>query len=239
MLSPAQDHNPQKPVRFFGLPEALLTFCAAAGWYAAYLSRTSVIQTVCQQSPASCSPDTLNRVDRLWLVNYHAGADTWSFATEYLSGFMVLILALTLSIRTRKVRILTVELWLLLQATLLNGVINECLRLWIQRPRPFVYLDPVGQGGAAAHYTSFYSGHTSFSALASTCAVLAAHRWPTPGWAKKATLVLGVLLIILTGGLRVMAGRHFITDTLAGALFGILIAWSIHRAHEISTPLSD
>jgi membrane-associated phospholipid phosphatase len=43
---------------------------------------------------------------------------------------------------------------------------------------------------------------------------------------------LGISLTAMTGALRVMAGRHFITDTVAGAFFGFLIAWSINRLHE-------
>jgi membrane-associated phospholipid phosphatase len=219
-------------IRFRGIADALLTLAAAAGWYGAYSARTSLIRPVCQQVPSSCEPGLLNALDRSWLVNYHPQADYWSFGTQYMAGILAVLLALWAGLRSRSPGMLWLELWMLVQATALNGVINECLRLWIQRPRPFVYLDPLGQGGAAAHYTSFYSGHTSFAALAATCAVLIARRSGGAGMIRHAALGAGLLLVASTGALRVMAGRHFITDTLGGALFGVLIAVAVSRFHE-------
>ncbi len=216
-------------VTFRGPIDACATLAAAAGWYAAYLARTSVIQPLCQQSPESCSTHALNALDRLWLVNYHAGADYWSFGTQYLAGALALLVPAFPGLRWSRIRI---EFWILLQATFANGLVNECLRLWIQRPRPFVYLDPVAQGGAAAHYTSFYSGHTSFAALAGACAFFASRRMHDSPTAHRLILLLAFLLATLTGALRVMAGRHFITDTLSGALFGVAIAWTVNRLHQ-------
>lgn len=231
MNDPTQASQPRH--RFRGTLDVLLTLATAIGWYAAYSARTGVIRPVCQQDPSSCTPDLLNPIDRSWLVNYHAGADYWSFGTEYMAGALAVILAIWIAIRRRSPGILQLELWMLVQATSFNGAFNECLRLLIQRPRPFVYLDPAGQGGAAAHYTSFYSGHTSFAALAATCAVLGARRSGEPRILQHAALGVGLLLVASTGALRVMAGRHFITDTLGGALFGVLIAWGISRFHEV------
>ena len=216
-------------VSFKGVIDVLVSLIAAAGWYAAYSARTSLIQPLCQQSPESCSAQALNALDRLWLVNYHAGADYWSFGTQYLAGALALLVPAIPGFKWTRIRI---ELWILVQATIFNGLINECLRLWIQRPRPFVYLDPVAQGGAAAHYTSFYSGHTSFAALAGACAFFASRRMHDSPLAHRLILVLAFVLAALTGALRVMAGRHFITDTLFGALFGVAIAWAVNRLHQ-------
>jgi len=216
-------------VTFKGSVDYFVTLIAAAGWYAAYSARTSLIRPLCQQSPESCSAEALNALDRLWLVNYHAGADYWSFGTQYLAGALAILVPSLPGFKWTRLRI---ELWILLQATLLNGVINECLRLWIQRPRPFVYLDPVAQGGAVAHYTSFYSGHTSFAALAGACAFIASRRMHDSRLTHRLILVLATTLAVLTGALRVMAGRHFITDTLSGALFGVAIAWTVNRLHQ-------
>ncbi|NDD93043.1 phosphatase PAP2 family protein, partial [bacterium] len=88
-------------------------------------------------------------------------------------------------------------------------------------------------GGAVDHYTSFYSGHTSFAALASTCAVISAlNARPALRWS---VLSLGVLLTSFTGAFRVIAGRHFITDVVFGALAGAAIALAVNGLHREST----
>lgn len=227
MISPMQGRQqPTAGVAFRGALDAFASLIAAVGWYAAYSCRTSVIQPLCIQSPERCSTQAINALDRLWLINYHAGADYWSFGTQYMAGALAILVPVNALSRWR------MEFWILLQATLFNGLINDCIRLWIQRPRPFVYLDPIAQGGAAAHYTSFYSGHTSFAALAGACAFFASRRLHGSLLAQRMVLFSACLLTVLTGALRVMAGRHFITDTLCGALFGVAIAWAVNLLHQ-------
>ena len=57
------------------------------------------------------------------------------------------------------------DILIIVDAVFTNGAVNELTRLAVQRPRPFVYANPQGEGGNPAHYTSFYSGHTSFAAV--------------------------------------------------------------------------
>ncbi|MFN7684918.1 MAG: phosphatase PAP2 family protein [Oligoflexia bacterium] len=208
----------------------------AGGWYAAFEGRTSWIVLSCKAAPTLCDPSSLNALDRSVLINYDSSADFWSFVTQDLAGVLAVVAAIALGIKASRVGrffdSFFTSMTLLLQATFANGLINECIRLWIQRPRPFVYLDPTGQGGAHSHYTSFYSGHTSFAAVATTCAWLAVRRANFSRMTQWSVATLGISLTAMTGALRVMAGRHFITDTVAGAFFGFLIAWSINRLHE-------
>lgn len=212
--------------------QVALVAAVSVGWYAAYLQRTSWIAPLCQQKPELCTPETVNALDRSFLINYHAGADFWSFVTQDLAAVLALLVAGLVARKSRDASRFGTDLLILLQATSLNGVFNECVRLWIQRPRPFVFLDPITHGGAAAHYTSFYSGHTSFAALATVCALWSAKRGHLSPLSFRSIFLTGTLLTFLTGALRVAAGRHFITDTLAGAFFGALIAWGINRLHQ-------
>jgi membrane-associated phospholipid phosphatase len=119
---------------------------------------------------------------------------------------------------------------LLLQCTFINGTLNEAVRLVVQRPRPFVYFDPQQYGGAHAHYTSFYSGHTSFAALACTCAVLAS--LDAKPWVRRLVATAALLLTVATGLLRVTGSRHFITDVSFGALVGVAIAIAVNGLHR-------
>jgi membrane-associated phospholipid phosphatase len=109
------------------------------------------------------------------------------------------------------------------QASLWNGFVTESIRITVQRPRPFVYADPQRYGNSPAHYTSFISGHTSFSAAAATSMVVLLARTGAP----RALLYLGgsagFVLVFLTGLFRVQAGRHFLTDVVAAAFIGTLV----------------
>jgi membrane-associated phospholipid phosphatase len=52
--------------------------------------------------------------------------------------------------------------------------------------------------------------------------------------ARAGVAMAGFILTVSTGALRVAAGRHFISDVVAGALMGLLLAWSINRLHDPS-----
>ncbi|MEN9722042.1 MAG: hypothetical protein RJB38_28 [Pseudomonadota bacterium] len=159
--------------------------------------------------------------------DYLPWADHLSYWTQDLAGVLAISTAWYFSKSRKEGAIKTL---LLLQCTFINGALIEFTRLAVQRPRPFVYFDPLGQGHAVAHYTSFYSGHTSFAALASTCAVLFCLD------SKKSTRItigaIAVSLTVLTGALRVLASRHFISDVIFGAFIATGIALAVNLLHR-------
>jgi len=136
--------------------------------------------------------------------------------------------------------------WILLgEATFWNAAINEWVRNVVQRPRPLLLTESGPEKretlrAEIGNYNSFYSGHTSFAALAATMLVTywrgrRHHRGVlTRGHAKLVTFacgvtLLGVALAIITGILRVAAGRHYPTDVIAGAVAGTALAWMLRR----------
>ncbi len=211
--------------------DAILTPLAFLAWYAGFQSRSSLITPFCSQNPERCAVGQLNWLDRQGLVrDYDWLSDHLSFWTQDGAGALAVFCALLAGRRSASTSPRTgIHLLLLVQSTMINGAIIEAVRLTVQRPRPFVYLNPVGQGGAFAHYTSFYSGHTSFAALASTCAVLACRDASTH--TRRLVTALGLTLTVSTGALRVLGGRHFITDVLFGAVAGIAIAVAVNLLH--------
>ena len=208
--------------------DALLILLASAGWYGGFHLRASFIVPVCAQNPGSCDPGLLNPLDRWGLVrHYDPLSDHLSYWTQ--DGSAVLAIAAFFALAPTR-RVARTQLVLLIQCMCINGALLEGIRLLIQRPRPFVYLDPLAQGGAPAHYTSFYSGHTSFAALAATCAALAA--MDARPAVRRTVFVLAAALTAATGALRVAAGRHFITDVAVGALAGAAIALAVNCLHR-------
>jgi undecaprenyl-diphosphatase len=102
-------------------------------------------------------------------------------------------------------------------ATLGSEVVDQALKLWIERPRPeaFFGTEPSGY--------SFPSGH----ALVSCCFYLAVaqilveDQWPRAR--KLAVWTFAVLLTCLIGLSRVYLGVHYPTDVLGG--YAAAVAW--------------
>jgi membrane-associated phospholipid phosphatase len=201
---------------------------AFLGWYAGFASRASLITRACAQAPSACDIESINPIDRWGLVrDYDWLSDHLSYWTQDASAVLAVVAFFAFAPLRR---VAWTHLALLLQATFINGVVIEAVRLVVQRPRPFVYLDPVKHGDSPAHYTSFYSGHTSFAALACTLAVLASLN--AREGARRLVLVSAVLLTAATGLLRVTGSRHFISDVGFGALIGVVIAVAVNSLHR-------
>lgn len=120
-----------------------------------------------------------------------------------------------------------------------NGLnlMARSLQVW---PRPYIY-SREGKGAEVAAsadgeaYGSFFSGHAS---AAFTAAVFTAEWFsemypnsPYKGimWASSLSLAGFV------GALRIAAGKHYLTDVVAGALVGTGVSFVILKSHENKT----
>lgn len=218
-----------------------LTLIPAVAWGAQIHLRPYLFSQVCFDEPGQCQPETVNFLDALSLNHQSRVADHYSFKTQDLSGYLAFGVPLVWHTGMAAMGRLTpagalatfgVDAVIIAQSIFWNGWIKETTHAISQRPRPFVYTDPVRLGKDPAHYTSFFSGHTSFSAVSNTALVFTLAGRGAPPWLVAAAATLGSLLIFLTGLFRVLAGRHFATDVLTAAVMGILtaavIAW-LHR----------
>lgn len=222
------------------LRDALALTTAFALWAGLVALRPSVIRPVCGEDPARCAPESVPAVDR-WSVGLEdLVADSWSFRTQFLSGAQALVvpaawnLAVALAASSAPLAYFAAvgaDTVLLLQTIAWNGVATEATRLLVQRPRPFVYAKAGALGGVPAHYTSFYSGHTSATAAMAVHLVLTllARGAPRCWWALFAATGAG--LALATGALRIAGGRHFTTDVLAGLVAGAAVAYAVRRLH--------
>ena len=207
-------------------------------WYGAIHSRSYLIQPRCLATstagPPPCMKEELPLVDQ-FLVGHESGlADGYSFFTQNLSGALAVVIptswnvALFLTGRLSPVGGLLVtlgtDLGLVLQTVAWNGVFTELSHTLSQRPRPFVYSDPMTRGIDPAHYTSFYSGHTSFAAATQVVTLLILLARGAPYWLIILQGILCEVLIFSTAYFRMLAGRHFYTDVMCGAIGGTLAA---------------
>jgi membrane-associated phospholipid phosphatase len=190
----------------------------------------------CHEFPQLCHPSLISWPDAGVFRLQSSLANQLSYVTQNLSGALAAVLLLVFYLRALKrnemnpesaLRNALTDLWTLLQAMFWNGVFLEATRILVQRPRPFVYSSPEGLGENAAHYTSFYSGHTSFAAAmfaASLCILMqrkASRHYLVGSWAIASSFVF------LTALFRVLAGRHFVTDVVAGLCAGITVGVAV------------
>lgn len=202
-------------------------------WLGAIYSRSLVIHPQCAAAPQSCTQESVLKIDQLSLGMENPSADRYSFDSQHLAGVVALTVpagwtAVQLTLGTLSpsaaVLIAGADLVLVLEILSWNGLLTELSHLIVQRPRPFVYSNPSVRGLDPAHYTSFYSGHTSFAAAATVATLLIL-------WTRGAPLLLlivaGAVAEALTFGtayFRILAGRHFFTDVVTGAILGTGVA---------------
>ena len=160
-------------------------------------------------------------IQSLWSGAAHLFFPAASFLGE--AGFLVaLVLACWWCVDRR----LGEGLMLSLYASIsLNGFLKDLFR----RPRPFLNPDfaahrylalegPVDTVHLAESW-SFPSGHSQCAAAAASALWLRYRRW----WVGL--LGLGAALLVMAS--RVYLGVHYPTDTLMGALLGVLVSWAV------------
>lgn len=226
--------SPQKNQRKTGF--LLTVVLPAALWYGAIHSRSLIIPTRCAANPELCQVKELPEIDRFSIGLEDGNADGYSYLTQNLSGVMALGIPVTwntialLAQTTQPVSFwlnLTGDLIWMGQAVAWNGLFTELSHLISQRPRPFVYQDPAVRGAEASHYTSFYSGHTSFVAVTQVSLLLFLLIRGAPVWLLLLSTGIAESMVFSTAYFRIFAGRHFLTDVLFGAFAGTLVALTV------------
>ena len=213
--------------------DIVMTLGPAALWVSLVHSRAALITPRCITEPLTCGAQTVFAPDRIVLGLTSPLADAWSFKTQFAAAWLALLVPLVWSlIKRAKFRDIATDLVILMETILWNGVATEAIRLLVQRPRPFVKADIVNLGKDPAHYTSFVSGHTSFTAAACGCLLLTLIARKAPRAATTFCAYTGISLIVLTGLFRVLSGRHFVTDVLAAAILGSTVAFAVDRIHR-------
>jgi membrane-associated phospholipid phosphatase len=121
------------------------------------------------------------------------------------------------------------------EALVVNGGLNELVKVAVQRPRPFTY-----DGKSLSEpdsYLSFYSAHSSNAfAMGMAYATTFSLRHPDSPYRY---VVYGAVIAggATTGVFRVRAGKHFPSDVIVGAIAGSAVGVTVpllHRRREVS-----
>src|SRR6185503_17784946 len=117
--------------------------------------------------------------------------------------------------------------------SLLASAVSGLAALPTRRPRPYLYGDKAPlekrQGGDAS--LSFISGHTSSSFAIVLSTVVTLHRVYPGSAVPWVALGVGLAGASTVGFSRVLAGQHFPTDVLAGAVLGSALGVLVPSLH--------
>lgn len=125
------------------------------------------------------------------------------------------------------------------EAVVWSGAVQDIVRRAVRRPRPYMYtpgLDPSEREGAEADF-SFFSGHTSNTfAMVTAAAFTYTLRHPHSKW-RWLVWSLAIAGETTEPVLRVLAGDHFPTDCIVGALVGTSAGILFPALHRRRIPI--
>ena len=186
-----------------------------------------------------CDPRELNGLDRAVRHYHNTGADRASDALVI--AVPVLAAAGTLASKARwGWRGVLEDATLIAESMVASGLLNQVVKLSVQRPRPFMYTHDarpeLRERGDA--FLSFYSGHTAATFSAATSFAYT-YTLRHPGSDLRPLVwVLSLLAASAVPFCRVASGEHFWTDVMVGAAVGggvgILVP-ALHRRRWRST----
>lgn len=126
------------------------------------------------------------------------------------------------------------------EAVVWSGAMQDVVRRATRRPRPYMYtpgLNPSQRNGPEADF-SFFSGHTS-NLFAMTTAAAFTYHLRHPGgkwrWLVWTTAFAGASVEPV---LRVLAGDHFPTDVIVGAIVGTSAGFLFPALHRRKIPIT-
>lgn len=121
------------------------------------------------------------------------------------------------------------------EAFLLSYGLTNLAKVSVKRNRPFVFNPevPIEEKLSPDSRLSFFSGHTS---AASTATFFTAKIWtdyhPDSRW-KPVVWTAAATIPAVTGYLRVKAGKHYVSDVMAGYAVGALVGYFVPHFHKM------
>ena len=141
------------------------------------------------------------------------------FFASYLAYILIFVfLAFLLFSQYQKREKIQILLVTVISVVVARFGITELIRFFYHRPRPFSVLDNVHQLLINGEW-SFPSGHAAFFFALATTVYL---------YNKKWGIGFFIATILMTAS-RVIAGIHYPSDIIGGALIGIAVAYIIFR----------
>jgi membrane-associated phospholipid phosphatase len=180
-----------------------------------------------------CDPDTINAWDRRVVPHHNENARVASdvLVVALPAQALWLILADAQHFGAGEA---VADIIILTEVLTVQGAVNQIVKTWAGRPRPYMYREEGPDDlrkNNADDYRSFYSSHTStVFAVLTGAATIFSMRYPNSGW-KWPVWTFAILGGASVAMLRTMAGKHYFTDVLIGAAFGIGVGVAVPLLH--------
>lgn len=226
------------PYQLYPVADAATMSVSALVWWVPALTLGSFVDA----DGCACDPREVNALDRSTAGTYRP---LLSAAGDISVGALAALALTAESVDVfsdhradRPVADFFTDFAVIAEAWLVNGAINQLVKLAAPRPRPLLYDRPLSDPlqRKPDNYLSFYSSHTS-SAFAIGIAYAQTYAYRHPGnvaryWMYAAAIAAGSGI----GLTRIFAGKHFPSDVLVGAAAGTAIGWLIPWLHLRNTP---
>jgi membrane-associated phospholipid phosphatase len=187
-----------------------------------------------KQQPAYCAP-SCDSVDINWLDAKTAGyySAGWSRASDIELGAIGVASVTMLLVDEGFLNTLNDSV-VIAEATLTASAVATVMTIAAGRPRPFLYSDtaPETVRNSADAALSFLSSHTADAFAIVTSTYIAQRRLHPRSSRSKWFLGAGMGVASLVGISRVMAGYHFITDAIGGAVVGSSVGFVVSSLHK-------
>lgn len=125
------------------------------------------------------------------------------------------------------------------EALLATSAITYLVKKIVKRPRPFNYYKntPKSQLESFDSQLSFFSGHSSLSFSSAVFNSIIFEKYNPNSEYKNLVWAISLISAATTATLRVLAGKHFFSDVVVGAVVGSALSYYITEIHE-ATPVN-
>jgi len=114
-------------------------------------------------------------------------------------------------------------------------LVTRVIKMSTARQRPYSYFQ-TSNSTSTETYSSFISGHTSFSfAIATTSILMLSEKFPMY---KYLISITGLALASSVGYFRIAADRHYFTDVIGGAFVGSICGYAVYSYRKPWVQLS-
>ncbi len=165
-----------------------------------------------------CDPSTLNAIDKTTAGFWSPG---WATASDFGLYGIGLAAASLLVVDEGALDALN-DAVVIAESALSATAVSTMLTLAAGRPRPYLYGEaaPLADRNNADASQSFLSSHAAVSWASATSAYMTTKRLHPNSSLPYFVLALGGVTAGFVATARVMAGRHFITDSVGGSIVG-------------------
>ena len=175
--------------------------------------------------------ETVNPVDRFFMQPYSNGLHWAANCTVGLELISPVILATT-----------GTDQWLTIgtmyaEAFLLSYGIKDLTKTIVNRPRPYMYFDgyPQKKVEDGDWCKSWPSGHSTNAFLGATfTSYVFCKYFPDSPW-RYGVIGTSYAIAVVTAGLRMASGNHFLTDVITGAIIGSACGFIVPYLHTLNS----